>query len=93
MGRIQLTTEISHSLGNLRKRSGNSNLGRVKGFHFGNNKLNGLERYATVISTVSRLLTHYRGIVQTDVQKAENLIQSARDRDQAMARKMEGTLS
>jgi len=93
MGRIQLTNQISQSLRNMRRRSNeNSNLGRVKGFYFDNNKLSGLERHATIISTVSELLTRYRGIVESDVSQAEALIQSARDRDQAIAREMEGAL-
>ena len=92
MGRIQLTNRISHSLGNLRKRSGNSNIGRVKGFYFGDNKLKSLERHATIISRIGDLLTSYQKLVRADVQKAETLIQNARDRDRAIAREMGGTV-
>jgi len=94
MNRIQITNEISESLVRLERASqASSDLSISKRSGFAQNQLSSLERYARMISEVGNLSTRYDSLLQTDIKKAEALIENARNQDADWARVMEGSLS
>ena len=89
MSRIQITLEITHSLRNLRGASrarGDSDFGRFQRFHFNvGNQLTSFERYASIITRMGELGSRYHTLLQQDVERAEGVIEAARQRDREQA--------